>query len=98
MVRQFHDGMQARVQNDIAYCEPFTVTNGVKQVCPTAIFCGCTARHVSDLVENRFSCDVGHITNYCFDSLFKFISQSHQSCYKQSIYSFHMYKYTPMGF
>ena len=32
MVQQFHDGMQARVQND----EPFEVTNGVKQGCVMA--------------------------------------------------------------
>ena len=31
MVRQFHDGMQARVQNDGEFSEPFEVTNGVKQ-------------------------------------------------------------------
>ena len=31
MVRQFHDGMQARVQNDGEYSEPFPVTNRVKQ-------------------------------------------------------------------
>ena len=31
MVGQFHDGMQARVQNDGEYFEPFPVTNGVKQ-------------------------------------------------------------------
>ena len=30
MVWQFHDGMQARVQNDREYSEPFPVTNGVK--------------------------------------------------------------------
>ena len=29
MVRQFHDGMQARVQNDGEYSELFPVTNGV---------------------------------------------------------------------
>ena len=33
MVRQFHDGMQARVQNDGEYSESFPVTNGVKLVC-----------------------------------------------------------------
>ena len=33
MVRQFHDGMQARVQNDGEFSEPFPVTNGVKQGC-----------------------------------------------------------------
>ena len=31
MVRQFHDDMQAHVQNDGEYSEPFPVTNGVKQ-------------------------------------------------------------------
>ena len=31
MVRQLHDGMQARVQNGGEYSEPFPVTNGVKQ-------------------------------------------------------------------
>ena len=36
MVRQFHDGMQAHVQNDEEYSEPFLVTNGVKQGCVTA--------------------------------------------------------------
>ena len=38
MVRQFHDGMQARVQNDGEYSEPFLVTNGVKQGCVMAPF------------------------------------------------------------
>ena len=36
MVRQFHDGMQARVQNDGEFSEPFEVTNGVKQGCVLA--------------------------------------------------------------
>ena len=37
MVRQFHDGMQARVQDDGEYSEPFPVTNnGVKQGCVMA--------------------------------------------------------------
>ena len=36
MVRQFHDGMQARVQNDGEPSEPFEVTNGVKQGCVIA--------------------------------------------------------------
>ena len=36
MVRQFHDGMQERVQNDGEYSEPFPVTNGVKQSCVMA--------------------------------------------------------------
>ena len=37
MVRQFHDGMQARVQNDGEYSEPFPMTNGVKQGCVMAL-------------------------------------------------------------
>ena len=31
MVRQFHDGMLARVQNDGEFSDLFSVTNGVKQ-------------------------------------------------------------------
>ena len=37
MVRQFHDGMQARVQNDGEYSEPFPVPNGVKRGCVIAL-------------------------------------------------------------
>ena len=33
MVRQFHDGMLARVQSDVEFSDPFPVTNGVKQGC-----------------------------------------------------------------
>ena len=33
MVRQFHDGLLARVQNDGGFSESFPVTNGVKQGC-----------------------------------------------------------------
>ena len=36
MVQQFHDGMQARVQNDGEYSETFPVTNGVKRDCVMA--------------------------------------------------------------
>ena len=36
MVRQFHDGMQARVQNGGEFSEPFEVTNGFKQGCVIA--------------------------------------------------------------
>ena len=36
MVRQFHDGTQARVQKDGEYSGPFPVTNGVKQGCVMA--------------------------------------------------------------
>ena len=33
MVRQFYNGMLARVQNDGEFSDPFPVTNGVKQGC-----------------------------------------------------------------
>ncbi|BFZ17197.1 hypothetical protein BsWGS_20236 [Bradybaena similaris] len=33
MVRQFHDGMSARVQDNGVCSESFNVTNGVKQGC-----------------------------------------------------------------
>ena len=36
MVRQFHDGMLARVQNDGEFSDPFPVVNGVKQACVLA--------------------------------------------------------------
>jgi hypothetical protein len=36
MVRQFHEGMLARVQDQGDYSEPFPVTNGVKQGCVLA--------------------------------------------------------------
>ena len=37
MARQFHDGMLARVQNDVEFSDPFPVTNGVKQGCVLAL-------------------------------------------------------------
>ena len=37
MVRQFHDGILARVQNDGESSDPFPVTNGVKQGCVLAL-------------------------------------------------------------
>ena len=36
MVRQFHNGMLARVENDGKFSDPFPVTNGVKQGCVLA--------------------------------------------------------------
>ena len=36
MVRQFHDGMLARVQNDGEFSDLFPVTNGVRQGCVLA--------------------------------------------------------------
>ena len=37
MLQQFHNGEQARVQNDREYSEPFLLTNGVNQGCVTAL-------------------------------------------------------------
>ena len=36
MVRQFHDGLLTRVQNDGEFSDPFPVTNGVNQGCVLA--------------------------------------------------------------
>ena len=36
IVWQFNNGMLARVQNDSEFCDPFPVTNGVKQGCVLA--------------------------------------------------------------
>ena len=37
MMRQFHYGMQARLQNDGEFSDAFEVMNGVKQVCVMAL-------------------------------------------------------------
>ena len=37
LVRQFHNGMQVRVQNNGEYSEPFSVTNRVVQCCVMAL-------------------------------------------------------------
>ena len=37
MVRQFHDGMLARIQNDGEFSDPFPVTNGAKKGCVLAL-------------------------------------------------------------
>ena len=66
MVRQFHDGMQARVQNDGEYSEPFPVTNGDKQGCviiPTLF-----SMMLSAMLTNAFQeCDSGFSIWYRFD-------------------------------
>ena len=45
MVREFHDGVQARVQNDGGYSEPFPVTNKAvlcHQQCSACFFLQCS--------------------------------------------------------
>ena len=64
MVRQFHDGMQARVQNDGENSEPFPVTIGVKQGCVMAptLF----SMMFSAMLTDAFQ-DVGFPIRYLFD-------------------------------
>ena len=66
MVRQFHDGMQARVQNDGGYSEPFLVTNGVKQGCVMApiLFSMMFSAMLTDAFQGV---DAGFTIRYRFD-------------------------------
>ena len=66
MVRQFHDGMQARVQNDGENSEPFPVTNGVKQGCVMAptLFSMMFSAMLTDSIQDV---DAGFPIRYRFD-------------------------------
>ena len=66
MVRQFHDGMQARVQNDGEFSEPFEVTNGVKQGCVLAptLFSMMFSAMLMDAFQDS---DTGFPIRYPFD-------------------------------
>ena len=66
MVREFHDGMQTRVQNDGEYSEPFHMTNGVKQVCvmAPALFSMTFSAMLTDAFQD---CDAGFPIRYMFD-------------------------------
>ena len=66
MVRQFHDGMQARVQNDGEISEPFEVTNGVKQGCvmAPALFSMMFSAMLMDAFQDS---DTGFPIRYRFD-------------------------------
>ena len=63
-VRQFHDDMQARVQNE--FSEPFEVTNGVKQVCVMAptLFSMMFSAMLMDTFQDS---DTGFPIRYRFD-------------------------------
>ena len=65
-VRQFHDGMQARVQNDGVFSEPFEVTNGVKQGCVMAptLFSMMFSAMLMDAFQDN---DTGFPIRYRFD-------------------------------
>ena len=66
MVRQFHDSMQARVQNDGEYSEAFQVTNGVKQACVMAptLFSMMSSAMLKDAFQDG---DAGFPIRYHFD-------------------------------
>ena len=66
MVRQFYDGMQARVQNDGEYPEPFQLTNGVKKSCAMApiLFSIMFSAMLTDAFQDV---DAGFPTRYRFD-------------------------------
>ena len=66
MVRQFHDGMQARVQNDGEFAEPFEVTNEVKQGCVMAptLFSMTFSAMLMDVFQDS---DTGFPIRYRFD-------------------------------
>ena len=66
MVRQFHDGMQARVQNDGENSEPFPVTNGVKEGCVMAATLLSIMFPVM-LTEAFQECDAGIHIRYRFE-------------------------------
>ena len=66
MVRQFYDGMLARVQNDGEFSDPFSVTNGVKQGCVLAstLFSMMFSTMLTDAFQDR---DNGIPIRYRFD-------------------------------
>ena len=66
MVRQFHDGMQARVQDDGEFSEPFEVTNRVKQssvMAPTLF----SMMFSTMLMDAFLDSDTGFSIRYRFD-------------------------------
>ena len=69
MVRQFHDGMLARVQNDGEFSDPFPVTNGVKQDCVLAskLFSMMFSTMLTDVFQDG---DNGIPIRYRFDGKF----------------------------
>ena len=66
MVRQFHDCMQARVQNDGEYPEPFPLTNEVKQgyVMAPTLFSMMLSAMLTDAFQDV---DAGFPIRYRFD-------------------------------
>ena len=61
MVRPFHKGMHASVQNDGKYSEPFPVTNGVKQgsvMAPTLFSMMVSAVLTDAFLESYAGCSI----------------------------------------
>ena len=65
-MRQFHDGMLARVQNDGEFSDPFPMTNGVKQGCVLAstLFSMIFSAMLTDVFQDG---DNGILIRYRFD-------------------------------
>ena len=65
VVRQFHNSMQAREQNDGEFSEPFEVTNGVKKGCVLALTL--FSMMLSAMLKDAFQdSDTGFPVMYCF--------------------------------
>ena len=66
MMRLFHDGMLARVQNDGEFSDPFPVTNGVKQgfVLASSLFSMMFSAMLTDVFQDG---DKGIPIRYRFD-------------------------------
>ena len=66
MVHQFHDGMQAHVEDNGTFTKPFSVSNGVKQDCVLALtlFSIMFSAMLTDAFGNG---DVGINIKYCTD-------------------------------
>ena len=66
IVRQFHDGMLARVQNDGVFSDLFPVRNGVKQCCilATTLFSMMFSAILTDAFQEG---DKGILIRYRFD-------------------------------
>ena len=76
MVRQFRCGMQARVQNDGEFSEPFEVTNKIKQGCVMAptLFSMVFSVMLMDVFQDS---DTGFPIRYYFDGfIFNFRLQA----------------------
>ena len=69
MVCQFQDGMQAHVQDNGTFTEPFAVSSGIKQGCVLApiLFCIVFAVVLTDAFRDG---DVGININCCIDEQF----------------------------